>query len=88
MPLSPTEEWDLLPEILQANNKRLGNMALLNPEANVGGGNKSFAEKLPIYKASPLLLTQAIATHTTWGPGEIDARQAQMAEIAPSVWVL
>lgn len=88
MPLSPGDEWDLSAEILQANNKRLGNMALLNPEANVGGGNKSFVEKLPIYKASPLLLTQAIASHSIWGPDEIDARQVQMADIAPSVWTL
>ena len=88
MPLSPAEEWNLSPETLQANNRRLGNMALLNPEANVGGGNKSFNEKLPIYKASPLLLTQAIAQYGTWGPDEIDLRQAKMADIAPLVWAL
>jgi hypothetical protein len=88
MPLIPGDGWELDPEILQANNKRLGNMALLNPEANVGGGNKSFKEKLPIYKSSPLLLTQEIANNTTWGPEQIAARQEIMADLAPMVWSL
>lgn len=88
MPSAPSEEWPVDLDTLWANNKRLGNMALLNPEANVGTGNKSFSVKRPVYKASPLLLTQNVADHTEWGSNEINARQEMMANIAVKVWSL
>lgn len=87
MPLSPSDGWEHVPpETLQAFNKRLGNMALLNPESNVGLGNGSFAKKAATYKASPLLLTQMIAEETEWSADQIDVRQMRMAELAVQVW--
>lgn len=63
-------------------------MTLLDPAINVDVGNKAFDEKLPIYQASPLLITQEIAKKTQWGPDEIDARQAVMAATALDIWKL
>jgi hypothetical protein len=69
-------------------SKRLGNMTLLDPAINVDIGNKAFDEKLLIYRASPLLITQEIAKNAHWGPDEIDARQAVMAATALDIWKL
>jgi hypothetical protein len=88
IPLSPSEKWNLPEEIVQGYSKRLGNMTLLDPAINVDLGNKSFAEKLPTYKNSPLLITQEIAKAAQWGPDEIDARQVVMAATALDIWKL
>jgi len=86
IPLNPSEAWDLPAEIVQGYSKRLGNMTLLDPSNNEDIGNKTFVEKLPIYKRSPLLITQDIATYSKWGPDAIDERQAMLAKIAITVW--
>ncbi|WP_454619796.1 DUF262 domain-containing protein [Bradyrhizobium cenepequi] len=88
IPLAPSEKWELPDEIVQGYSKRLGNMTLLDPAANVDIGNKAFTEKVLVYKASPLLITQEIAKSSQWGPDEIDARQAVMAATALDVWKL
>ena len=88
IPLTPNEKWQLPEEIVAGYSKRLGNMTLLDPTQNVDVGNKTFDEKLPIYKASPLLITQEIAKNSSWGPDEIDARQAVMAATALDIWKL
>jgi hypothetical protein len=88
IPLAPSDKWNLPDEIVQGYSKRLGNMTLLDPSSNSDIGNKSFAEKLLVYKASPLLITQEIAKNTKWGPDEIDARQVVMAATALDIWKL
>jgi len=88
LPLTPNANWDVSEEIVLGYAKRLGNMTLLDPAVNVDIGNKPFAEKVAVYKASPLLITQGIANWTKWGPEEIDARQAELAEYAIKVWPL
>jgi hypothetical protein len=88
IPLTPSEKWNLPEEIVQGYSKRLGNMTLLDPAINVDIGNKAFDEKLLIYKASPLLITQEISKNAHWGPEEIDARQAVMAATALDIWKL
>jgi hypothetical protein len=88
IPLTPNEKWQLPEEIVQGYSKRLGNMTLLEPAVNVDIGNKSFDEKVPVYKASPLRITQEIAKNASWGPDEIDARQAVMAATALDIWRL
>lgn len=88
IPLTPSDKWKLSEEIVQGYSKRLGNMTLLDPAMNVDVGNKSFDEKLPTYKASPLLITQEIAKEKSWGPKEIDERQALMAAKAVNIWKL
>jgi len=88
IPLTPSDKWNLPQEIFQGYSKRIGNLTLLDPASNTDVGNKSFEEKLPIYKASPLLITQEIAKNTQWGPDEIDARQVVMAATALDIWKL
>jgi hypothetical protein len=88
IPLTPSDKWDLPEEIVQGYSKRLGNMTLLDPATNVDIGNKAFTEKILVYMASPLLITQEIARSSQWGPDEIDARQAVMAATALDIWKL
>jgi Protein of unknown function (DUF1524) len=86
IPLRPSAQWNLSDETIQAYSKRLGNMTLLDPTVNVDLDNKIFAEKAPIYKASPLLITQEIAGFGKWGPDEIEERQAALAGDALAIW--
>lgn len=88
MPLNPTPAWNLPDEIVQGYSKRLGNMTLLDPANNSDIGSKPFAEKVSTYKQSPLLITQEIAAYAKWGPDEIGARQAGMADDALKIWAL
>ncbi|MCI4680246.1 DUF262 domain-containing HNH endonuclease family protein [Rhodoblastus acidophilus] len=86
LPVTPSEDWDIEPDIASAYYKRIGNMALLNSRQNVDLGNKSFVEKKPILKISPFILTSEIAKQRTWGPKQIEKRQAELAEFAVKVW--
>jgi hypothetical protein len=65
---------------------RLGNHALLKRSHNNGIGNEPFSTKKPVLHASSLELTREIGTKADWTPAEIEARQAQLATIAVSVW--
>jgi Protein of unknown function (DUF1524) len=86
IPLRPSTQWNLSDEAIQAYSKRLGNMTLLDPTANVDLDNKTFAEKRPIYKASPLLITKEIAGFSKWGPDEVEKRQDALATDALPIW--
>lgn len=86
IPLHPSTEWNLSDEIIRAYSKRLGNMTLLDPTVNVDLDNKTFADKMPIYKSSPLLITQEIAGFSKWGADEIEERQAALATDAVVIW--
>jgi len=86
IPLRPSAHWNLSDETIQAYSKRLANMTLLDPTINVDLDNKTFAEKRPIYKASPLLITQEIAGFSKWGPDEIEKRQVALAKDALAIW--
>jgi Protein of unknown function DUF262/Protein of unknown function (DUF1524) len=88
IPLNPNAAWKLPDEVVHGYAKRLGNMTLLDPAMNVDIGNSSFVEKLPIFRKSPLLITQEIAKQKQWGPDEINARQAVMAATALDIWKL
>jgi hypothetical protein len=86
MPLRPSQSWNLSDEIIQGYAKRLGNMTLLDPSMNVDLDNKTFDEKVPIYKTSPLLITQEVGDFKKWGPDEIEQRQAALASDAVTIW--
>ncbi len=90
MPLTLTSEWQISPEIASAYQKRLGNMALLNPAVNVNIGNGSFLEKKEAFKKQTVLTTQEIGEilGSDWGPVQIDERQAKLASYAPEIWTL
>ena len=58
------------------------------PKGNKSGVMQRPAKEKKGYKGSPLLLTQEIAKNDTWGPDQIDARQAVMAATALDIWKL
>jgi hypothetical protein len=86
LPVTPSTDWDIEPDVASAFYKRIGNMALLNSRQNVDLGNKSFLQKKATLKASPFVLTSEIAKQRTWGPIQIEKRQAELAEYAVKVW--
>ena len=88
IPKTPSEEWAIDP--IEAKNyyKRIGNLALLSPGANVNAGNEAFVERVEIYKASPLLLTREVATAEEWGAVEVEERQEMLADLAVDTWPL
>lgn len=87
MPRS-AEGWDVPPDIAKGYHNRAGNLTLLDPKANVEIGNDIFSKKKPIYAKSPFLLTSQLSKYETWGPAEIDIRQAELASYVPLVWPL
>jgi 3-methyladenine DNA glycosylase AlkD len=87
LPENPGDKWpDLTPELADAYARRLGNLALLSTKKNTDIGNESFAEKRKALADSEFVLTKAIGDCEKWGPAEIDARQAKLADLALSVW--
>lgn len=66
--------------------KRLGNMTILNSRKNSRIGNKSFAEKTPIYAESEFLITTEIAANSTWTKDLINERQKQLSSDAIKCW--
>ncbi|MDF5952684.1 HNH endonuclease family protein [Pseudomonas aeruginosa] len=65
---------------------RWGNLTLLGGKLNITASNQPFAEKLALYRQSKIALSQALAAYEDWGLPEIEARQAQLAEIAEGIW--
>ena len=63
-------------------------MTLLDPTTNNDAANKAFVETVPIYKASPLLISQQIAQYKAWGPDQIDNRQSKLADEALKIWTM
>ena len=86
LPVTPSKDWNISTDIAAAYYRRLGNMVLLNAKENVDIGNDSFAEKRPILKRSPFILTSDVAKSREWGPRQIETRQKHLAEFAPDVW--
>jgi hypothetical protein len=86
LPQSESPDWQLPEQTALQFRKRLGNMVLLNPDANVKIGGKSFADKKKVFAVSPLLLTQAVSKFPHWSPAEIDKRQEALADLAVKVW--
>lgn len=88
MPNNPSEQWDIPEDDLRLYCKRLGNMALLDPDINMRLGNKSFTEKKDSYSNSRSELTRMIGRYPKWEQAEIEDRQKKLAEIAVQVWNL
>ncbi|WP_252275512.1 DUF262 domain-containing protein [Pseudomonas subflava] len=65
---------------------RWGNLTLLGGKLNITASNQPFAEKLALYRQSKIALSQALAAYEGWGLPQIEARQAQLAEIAEGIW--
>jgi len=88
MPLTITDKWDIEPETASAYQKRLGNMALINPKQNVMLGNSSFKEKKKEFKKSTSVTTQQVSSYSDWGPPAIINRQQYLASVVSKIWPL
>jgi hypothetical protein len=86
LPVTPDKDWKVSPDLAAAFYRRIGNMVLLNAKENTEIANKSFADKKPILKRSPFILTADVAKSKEWGSHQIEARQKYLAELAPAVW--
>jgi len=86
LPVTPSSDWDISPDLAAAFYRRIGNMVLLNSRENVEIGNKVFSEKRATLRRSPFVLTSAVAKYRKWGPDQIVKRQEELAAFAPDVW--
>ncbi|AZG08618.1 DUF262 domain-containing protein [Pigmentiphaga sp. H8] len=87
LPDNPEENWPHVePDVAAAYSKRLGNLAILSAALNTEIGNRGFEEKRKILAASQFKLTSGISSYASWGPVEIDARQAMLADLAVKAW--
>lgn len=74
------------PEIVRSYYTRLGNIALLQQSKNEEIGDKPYAIKSPVLKASKFILTKEAGGKSDWGPEQITKRQKRMAELAVDAW--
>lgn len=87
VPANPEDKWpDMAPEVAAAFYRRIGNLALLQPEANSKIGNAPFSEKRKVLANSTLATTRMVAKKTSWGVTEIEERQRKLAEYAVETW--
>ena len=87
LPKKPQDNWPQIDdEEIRRLTTRLGNLALLRVTDNSDLKSYGFAEKKPIYAASPYLLTNMIGEVDDWTATAIDERQKRLAELAVSTW--
>jgi len=87
LPENPSSDWKgLHPEVAGAFSRRIGNQVLLSAKKNSELGNQGFSVKQKVLAASEFLLTKQVGEKETWGPTEIDERQAALASMAVDVW--
>ncbi|MBI4934065.1 MAG: DUF262 domain-containing protein [Actinobacteria bacterium] len=88
LPKSPKgDQWSsFTPDEHRLYVHRIGNMALLQKGVNGRIGNKPWSVKKPILASSNLQLTRSAADETAWTPEAIDARQAELADLALRAW--
>jgi hypothetical protein len=88
LPEHPSESWDYLDEGTQDRLiYRLGNMALLETNANRDIGNAYFPTKRLTYGRSAVNLTKAIAErYAEWTEQTIESRQKDLAKMATAIW--
>ncbi len=77
--------WDVPPDVAKGYFNRVGNLTMLDPQANTRVGNGIFSTKKPFYAALPFMITQAISKFDRWGAPEIEQRQTLLATYAPKV---
>jgi uncharacterized protein with ParB-like and HNH nuclease domain len=89
MPENPNETWQVSDEILEKNVNRIGNLTILEKNLNKSAENKSYAEKLEIFKQSTFKLNRfAEKFNDEWGERQIVIRQKNLAKDAKTIWRL
>lgn len=87
LPLAPTADWGFDDDATERCAQRLGNLTLLETNANKDLGNSTYAEKRAAYERSSIGLTRALAEHyAEWTEETISKRQQQMAKLAKGIW--
>ena len=86
LPENPGADWNIQPDVAAAVSRRIGNLVLLSSKKNSELGNQPFEAKREVLLASEFVLTQAVGKQNAWGPAEIEARQAELANMAVTVW--
>lgn len=88
LPENPGDQWpDFADRDAEESVYRLGNLTLLEADANRGIGNANFSEKKAVFAASAFLLTRKIATENdAWTLDRLAERQRWMARQATAVW--
>jgi len=87
LPENPGTHWpEINADVASAFFRRIGNLVLLQASQNTLIANSPFSVKKPILKKSGFVLTQEVADSVSWGPDEIAARQARLAQLAVQTW--
>jgi hypothetical protein len=88
LPKKPMGNWPQFGTEEEARNftTRLGNQVLMLAEDNSKLGSEAFEAKKPFFASSPLQFTKMVGEAESWTPATINARQLQMAALAPKTW--
>lgn len=88
LPENPAAGWEhLTDEEIEDLTYRLGNLTLLSTATNREVGNKNFAAKRDVYRASEFEITRKLAEENAeWNASRIAARQNGMARLATAIW--
>ena len=87
LPKNPGEGWQQF-ENPAAYQWRLGNLAVLTKDEQCKAGNRSFADKIKIYRDSEFALTRKLAEYQDWTQDSVGRRQREMANLATAIWKL
>lgn len=87
LPQNPGAEWGDNNYDFDNLIYRLGNLCLLEKNYNQNLENKSYTDKLPIYRQSAFKTTGIIADeYLEWNSDSINRRQQQIGECAKTIW--
>ncbi len=87
LPKRPGTNWPLFNEDeVRLYSSRLGNLTLMHARENSTVRSGSFDEKKPLFSQSPYILTSQVARYPEWTVEAINARQVELAQLAPKAW--
>ena len=90
LPENPLDSWreEFAPELWEPSVYRLGNLTLLESNANRWIGNAAYVDKLAAYERSVYGITRQIPglAPERWTPELLDARQRDLAARAVHLW--
>lgn len=91
LPKKPGPKWPKKmreTEYLKTHVSKIGNLTILTDPMNRECESKEFLFKTTIYKKSNYRLSKDLCQISDWTEAEIEKRQAELAKIAASIWVI
>jgi uncharacterized protein with ParB-like and HNH nuclease domain len=91
LPKKPGPKWPTKmrsADFLKENVSKIGNLTILTEPMNRECESREFSFKKTIYKDSKYKLSQELCQLSDWTETEIEQRQARLADIAASIWVI